>query len=92
MFCSNCYYHLVPISATLAALGNKLTEYWQTKTNQMVTQGGVTIIEPSNTGQPDWTWAQCDLCLKWRRMIDGKTAENLPDKWYCRLNTDPTHK
>ena len=79
-------------SSTLSALGLKLTEYWQTKTSQMVTQGGVTIIEPSNTGQPDWTWAQCDLCMKWRRLIDGKTAEDLPEKWYCRLNTDSTHK
>ena len=42
--------------------------------------------------KPDWTWAQCDQCLKWRRMPDGITDKDLPDKWFCRMNRDLTHK
>ena len=29
----------------------------------------------------DWYWAQCDKCLKWRRLPDGFTDDSLPDKW-----------
>jgi len=29
-------------------------------------------------------WVQCELCLKWRLI---PSVENLPDKWYCELNT-----
>ena len=39
-----------------------------------------------------WTWAQCDLCLKWRRLQENISENDLPDKWYCRMNRDLTHK
>ena len=41
---------------------------------------------------PDWTWAQCDNCLKWRRLPGVVNSGTLPDKWFCYMNTDPTHK
>ena len=75
----------------MSSMGQKLTEYWTTKTNQVVLQEGSIIIEPTTMGPPDWTWVQCDRCLKWRRLIDGTTQDMLPDKWYCYLNTDATH-
>merc|ERR1712087_938071 len=34
----------------------------------------------------DWYWAQCDKCLKWRRLPEGQTDDSLPDKWFCRDN------
>ncbi|GFO16757.1 MORC family CW-type Zinc finger protein 4 [Plakobranchus ocellatus] len=40
---------------------------------------------------PDWTWAQCDRCLKWRRLPDSVDPDSLPAKWYCRFNPDATH-
>ena len=74
------------------ALGCKLNEYWLEKTNKPVTVGDVTIIEPQAGALPDWTWAQCDRCLKWRRLPDGFTDKDLPEKWYCHLNPDPVHR
>ncbi|PVD28371.1 hypothetical protein C0Q70_10958 [Pomacea canaliculata] len=44
-----------------------------------------------NNAHPDWTWAQCDNCLKWRKLPDGTDPASLPDKWYCYNNRDPTH-
>ncbi|KAL4232694.1 MORC CW-type zinc finger [Mactra antiquata] len=41
----------------------------------------------SQTNLPDWTWAQCDNCLSWRRLPTGY-KEKLPDKWFCYLNPD----
>lgn len=43
-------------------------------------------------GLPDWTWVQCDNCLKWRRLPDGVESQNLPDKWFCYSNPDPVHR
>lgn len=37
-------------------------------------------------------WVQCDSCEKWRLQIGVENDEELPDKWYCRMNiTDPRH-
>jgi CW-type Zinc Finger len=37
----------------------------------------------------NFQWAQCDGCEKWRVLI-GVSGENLPEKWYCSMNTtDP---
>ena len=41
---------------------------------------------------PYWTWAQCDNCSRWRRLTTGMTAEYLPDKWFCRMNSDAQFK
>ncbi|CAG2184737.1 MORC [Mytilus edulis] len=41
---------------------------------------------------PDWTWAQCDNCLRWRRLTTGMTSEDLPDKWFCHMNADAQFK
>lgn len=39
-------------------------------------------------------WVQCERrgCKKWRRLPLGMTPEDLPDKWYCEMNTwDPEY-
>ncbi|XP_013400418.1 MORC family CW-type zinc finger protein 3 isoform X2 [Lingula anatina] len=75
-------------NACISALGRKLDDYWNEK---MPADGNNTTV--NRCQKPDWTWVQCDnpKCLKWRRLPDGADDSNLPDKWYCYLNPDPTH-
>jgi len=36
-------------------------------------------------------WVQCEKCEKWRKLPPRITAQDLPDKWYCDMNTwDPS--
>ncbi len=32
-------------------------------------------------------WVQCEKCEKWRRLPPRIKAEDLPDVWYCSMNT-----
>mmetsp|Transcript_15163 Transcript_15163/g.37161 ORF Transcript_15163/g.37161 Transcript_15163/m.37161 type:complete len:1484 (+) Transcript_15163:310-4761(+) len=32
-------------------------------------------------------WVQCEKCEKWRKLPPYMSADELPDKWYCSLNT-----
>ncbi|CAJ1944433.1 unnamed protein product [Cylindrotheca closterium] len=32
-------------------------------------------------------WVQCEKCEKWRKLPPYMAADELPDKWYCSLNT-----
>ena len=32
-------------------------------------------------------WVQCDKCEKWRRLPPRISPEDLPDVWYCAMNT-----
>ncbi|XP_059150178.1 MORC family CW-type zinc finger protein 3-like isoform X2 [Physella acuta] len=64
-------------NSVMSALGQKLNDYWDGKKS-----------EKNETTQPDHLWAQCDNCLKWRRLPPGTTKESLPDNWYCLMNKD----
>jgi len=33
------------------------------------------------------TWVQCERCEKWRMLLGSREEEDLPDKWYCEMNT-----
>jgi hypothetical protein len=44
-----------------------------------------------SASKKELTWAQCDTCEKWRVLI-GTSDEDLPDKWFCKNNTDPLHQ
>ncbi|XP_071994840.1 MORC family CW-type zinc finger protein 3 isoform X2 [Engystomops pustulosus] len=70
---------------TLTAVGEKLNDYW----NEMKLQKNMLSSVPVEDEQkrPDQNWAQCDLCLKWRKLPDG--IGKLPPKWFCHLNPDP---
>lgn len=32
-------------------------------------------------------WVQCEKCEKWRKLPTHITADELPDTWYCSMNT-----
>lgn len=32
-------------------------------------------------------WVQCEKCEKWRRLPPRIKAEDLPDVWFCSMNT-----
>ncbi|XP_012943141.1 MORC family CW-type zinc finger protein 4 isoform X2 [Aplysia californica] len=73
-------------NSVMLNFGNKLNDYWNEK------KGGDSNAEPiTQRSHPDWLWAQCDMCLKWRRLPDSVDGDSLPDMWYCRLNPDATH-
>ncbi|KAK3594491.1 hypothetical protein CHS0354_030011 [Potamilus streckersoni] len=71
-------------SAFITNVSTKLNDYWNEKTSGGSTQNRT----EAQVKLPDWTWAQCDNCLKWRRLPTGLNAGGLPDKWYCRMNPD----
>ncbi|XP_045196926.2 MORC family CW-type zinc finger protein 3-like [Mercenaria mercenaria] len=64
---------------------NKLNDYFYEKTQ--CENPNAKSIPHTSSQLPDWTWAQCDNCLSWRRLPTGY-SEKLPDKWYCYLNPD----
>ena len=35
----------------------------------------------------DMEWVQCEKCEKWRRLPPNLSAADLPDVWYCSMNT-----
>ncbi|GMH94651.1 hypothetical protein TL16_g12967 [Triparma laevis f. inornata] len=35
----------------------------------------------------DMEWVQCEKCEKWRRLPPNLSAADLPDTWYCSMNT-----
>ncbi|CAL1546175.1 unnamed protein product [Lymnaea stagnalis] len=74
-------------NSVMAAFANKLNDYW----NEKKTQQGPSQIQASFRTLPDWLWAQCDMCLKWRRLPDGVDGNSLPEQWFCRMNSDATH-
>lgn len=36
---------------------------------------------------PKQEWVQCEKCEKWRRLPPRISAEDLPDVWFCSMNT-----
>jgi len=35
----------------------------------------------------DVQWVQCESCNKWRRLASHINVKDLPDSWYCNMNT-----
>ncbi|XP_075053330.1 MORC family CW-type zinc finger protein 3 [Mixophyes fleayi] len=71
---------------TLVALGDKLNDYWNAMKEKMNSHPQSLPVEDVQKN-PDQTWAQCDSCLKWRKLPDA--MRKLPAKWYCSMNPDP---
>ncbi|XP_062505537.1 zinc finger CW-type PWWP domain protein 1-like isoform X2 [Corticium candelabrum] len=46
-----------------------------------------TAFQIEETDMPT-LWVQCEKCGKWRRLNEGKDPLQLPEKWYCHMNTD----
>ncbi|XP_078416364.1 MORC family CW-type zinc finger protein 3-like [Cetorhinus maximus] len=75
---------------TVQALGLKLNDYWNEKKNKRNQDDPQSIVPVEDLQKlPDQVWAQCDGCLKWRKLPDGIDPDNLPDKWFCSMNPDP---
>jgi CW-type Zinc Finger len=46
--------------------------------------------ESTKKKEDNQEWVQCEKCEKWRRLPPDVSADNLPDVWYCSMNTwDP---
>ena len=50
------------------------------KKGRSSTTSNPTLLERVN-------WVQCNRCTKWRKVPLSIAMENLPDKWYCTMNT-----
>ncbi|KAL6485055.1 hypothetical protein MHYP_G00071000 [Metynnis hypsauchen] len=70
---------------TMYNVGVKLEEYWK----EVHHRHRSTVPVEDIVKRPDQNWAQCDGCLKWRKLPDGIDTEKLPEKWFCHLNPDP---
>ncbi|XP_069801513.1 MORC family CW-type zinc finger protein 3 isoform X2 [Dendropsophus ebraccatus] len=70
---------------TLTAVGEKLNDYWNEMKLTKNTLSSIPVEDEQK--RPDQTWAQCDSCLKWRKLPDG--MGKLPSKWFCNMNPDP---
>ncbi|KAG7453980.1 hypothetical protein MATL_G00264160 [Megalops atlanticus] len=71
-------------------LGVKLEEYWmEIKHKRQKEDPRCTAPIEDTPKRPDQNWAQCDDCLKWRKLPDGIDPDLLPDRWFCHMNPDP---
>ncbi|XP_039599783.1 MORC family CW-type zinc finger protein 3-like [Polypterus senegalus] len=74
---------------TMQALGSKLWDYWNEMRYKRKNDDPFSSVPVEDTDkQPDQNWAQCDECLKWRKLPDGIDTSKLPDNWYCHMNPD----
>ncbi len=56
--------------------------------NKVEVKGKKKGRKPKETKQQEWV--QCERCEKWRRLPATVSAKDLPDTWYCNMNTwDP---
>ncbi|XP_015821810.1 MORC family CW-type zinc finger protein 3 isoform X2 [Nothobranchius furzeri] len=75
---------------TMMNLGIKLEEYWQEiRYRRKKDNPNDTVPVEDTMKRPDQNWAQCDDCLRWRKLPDGIDCSKLPDKWFCKMNPDP---
>ncbi|XP_060688723.1 MORC family CW-type zinc finger protein 3 [Hemiscyllium ocellatum] len=75
---------------TMQALGQKLNDYWKekkTKKSQEEADSTDMVEEPRTV--PDQVWAQCETCMKWRKLPPEIDPDSLPENWYCNMNPDP---
>jgi hypothetical protein len=45
------------------------------------------VKKTKDVDAPKQEWVQCEKCEKWRRVPPRISADNLPDVWYCSMNT-----
>ncbi|KAM8749469.1 MORC family CW-type zinc finger protein 3a [Acanthopagrus schlegelii] len=74
---------------TINTLAIKLEEYSKEIRHKRKKEDPNCIPVEDTVKRPDQNWAQCDSCLKWRKLPDGIDCSKLPEKWYCALNPDP---
>nr|XP_055071247.1 MORC family CW-type zinc finger protein 3a [Misgurnus anguillicaudatus] len=72
--------------STMKTLDKKLEEYWNVMYNK-IGQNGTVPLE-NILEDPKQNWVQCDDCRKWRKLPDVTDKDKLPEKWFCRMNSD----
>jgi len=51
----------------------------------------VTSLPQADQNNDNQEWVQCEKCEKWRKLPAHVSADELPDRWFCSLNTwNPT--
>uniref|UniRef100_A0A2C9LDD7 CW-type domain-containing protein n=1 Tax=Biomphalaria glabrata TaxID=6526 RepID=A0A2C9LDD7_BIOGL len=65
-------------NTVMNALSAKLLTYWDKVHNG---------ANGEEDNLPDWTWAQCDRCLIWRRLPSDTDPKSLPNVWFCHMNS-----
>ena len=48
---------------------------------------GKLATESAVSQPPKQEWVMCDLCKKWRSIASHMNERDLPDEWFCRMNT-----
>ena len=64
--------------------------YASSKTARARAAAACKYVESSNSNSEEEEleeWVQCEKCEKWRRLPPQISAVNLPDVWYCAMNT-----
>ena len=51
------------------------------------TDNGKLAAESAVTQPPKQEWVMCDLCKKWRSIASHINERDLPDEWFCHMNT-----
>ncbi|XP_060785437.1 MORC family CW-type zinc finger protein 3-like [Neoarius graeffei] len=74
---------------TMLSVGSKLEDYWKEVQYRLQKNLKCTERVEDLVKEPDQTWVQCDDCQKWRKLPDGIHSKQLPDNWFCRMNSDP---
>ncbi|KAH9504465.1 MORC CW-type zinc finger protein 3 [Bulinus truncatus] len=70
-------------NTVMKAVGEKLNDFWNEKKDLL--QSDLPAF------QPDYLWANCDSCRKWRRLPKGTKKISLPEEWFCYMNEDNKH-
>ena len=66
----------------------------QTKANDALRKESKLALKPKGKkiGGRKCVWAQCDECLRWRRLnLPPAGAAELPDRWVCSMNPSPPY-
>eukprot|EP01035_Chromulina_nebulosa_P022188 gene22188-28726_t len=48
---------------------------------------GKLAAESAASQPPKQEWVMCDLCKKWRSIASHMNERDLPDEWFCNMNT-----
>jgi CW-type Zinc Finger len=48
---------------------------------------GIVSVDGHKVEDDNLEWVLCEKCEKWRRLPSHISADDLPEQWYCELNT-----
>ncbi|KAH7426432.1 hypothetical protein KP509_10G001700 [Ceratopteris richardii] len=62
-------------------LGTQADQYWDEHYDRLL----VGKKDENAVYTPDFSWVQCNRCLKWRMLEAGANEKDLPDDWFCYM-------